>query len=149
MPAQTGSPAPDFTLRGTDKKEVSLSSYRGHKTLIVFIPFPFTRVCEGELCAIRDNLHRLEAEDANVVVITCHAPQTNKAWADQNGFTFPILADFWPHGVVAKAYGCFNDVFGVSTRSTYVLDADGIVTEIIAAENQAEGRDFEAYMTNL
>ena len=87
MTLSVGDAAPDFTLFNQDREEVSRDALKGHKSLIVFIPFPFTGICEGELCTIRDNLASLDELDANVVAITVHAVPTNKKWADDNHFT--------------------------------------------------------------
>jgi peroxiredoxin len=149
MTAQIGSPAPDFTLRDTQRAEVSLSDFRGKKTLLVFIPFPFTQNCETELCTIRDNLASLNALDANVVVITTHALHTNRVWAEQQGFEFPILADYWPHGAVAQAYGCFNEIAGSANRATYVLDEEGVVRDIIATDSLGTIREYSEYTKAL
>ncbi|MEA3503168.1 MAG: redoxin domain-containing protein, partial [Actinomycetota bacterium] len=100
MSATVGSPAPSFTLTDQDRNTVTLDDLKGTKTLIVFIPFPFTGICDDESCAIRDNLAALNDLDANVAVITCHAVPVTKKWSDENDFTFPVLSDFWPHGLV-------------------------------------------------
>ena len=149
MPAEIGAPAPDFTLYDQHRNEVSLESLQGRKTLVVFIPFPFTGLCSAEACEIRDHLAELNDLDAQVVVITTHALPTNKEWADQNGFEFPVLADYWPHGAVARAYGAFNEAVGAANRATYVLDADGIVREIIATDSLGTVREYDAYVTAL
>lgn len=149
MAAEIGSPAPDFTLLNHDRTAVSLSDLRGKKTLIVFIPFPFTRVCTSELCSLRDYLASLEESDTNVVAITCDSYGSNRAWAAAEGVSYPVLSDFWPHGAVATAYGCFNETLGVADRSTYVLDADGIVREIIRAESFGTAREISSYAEAL
>ena len=138
MSLSIGDAAPDFTLKDQDGNDVSLSDLKGKKTLIVFIPFPFTGLCEGELCNIRDSLHLLDRFDANVISITCDTRPANKAWADSQEFGFRILSDFWPHGATAQAFGCFNEKTGSAWRATYVLDADGIVRDIIATDSLAE-----------
>lgn len=145
MVAEVGSPAPEFTLTDQNGDEISLGSLRGRKTLVVFIPFPFSRTCEAELCTIRDNLGVLNEVDAAVVVITCDTRHVHRAWAEHQGFTFPILSDYWPHGAVARAYGCFDDRFGCATRATYVLDADGVVRRIITTDSLGTARDFGGY----
>src|SRR6266496_486046 len=55
MPAEVGKPAPDFTLKDVDNNEVSLSSLKGKKTVIMFVPFPWTGICDTESCALRDD----------------------------------------------------------------------------------------------
>ena len=149
MAADVGQPAPDFTLVDQERNRFSLSDLKGKKTVIVFIPFAFSRTCQGELCTIRDNLHALEAADANVVAITCDTFFSNAAWTKQEGFGFKILSDYWPHGATAQAYGCFDDRAGSAIRSTYVLDAEGIVRAIISSESLGQAREFDSYQEAL
>ena len=149
MSATIGQPAPTFDLPDQNKERVSLDDLKGKRTLVMFIPFPFTGICDAEGCALRDGIGHLEALDANVVVITAHAAQTNKKWAEVNDFTFPILSDFWPHGAVSEAYGTFNDTVGVATRSSYILDADGVVRDIIATESLGVAREHDVQVAAL
>ena len=145
MPLAIGTPAPDFTLYDQNKERVSLSDLAGHNSLIVFIPFPFTGHCDNEGCAIRDGLGGLESIDAKVVVITDHAVPVNAKWAKENGFDFPVLSDFWPHGVTTRAYDAFNDMLGAANRVTYVIDADGVIRDVIATESLSIPREYELY----
>ncbi|MCL1586925.1 MAG: redoxin domain-containing protein [Actinomycetia bacterium] len=145
MPLAIGTPAPDFTLYDQNAVQVSLSDLAGHNSLIVFIPFPFTGHCDNEGCAIRDGLGGLESLDAKVVVITDHAVPVNAKWATENGFDFPVLSDFWPHGVTTQAYDAFNNMLGAANRVTYVLDADGIIRDVIATESLGIPREYELY----
>jgi len=127
---------------------VSLEDLQGRKALVVFIPLPFTNTCLGEMCSLRDQLTALTDIDAGVVAITTHAPPTNKRWSEDNQFGFPILSDYWPHGVVASAYGTFNEKLGIADRSTYVLDAGGVVRDVITSEF-GSAREFDAYLEAL
>lgn len=149
MSASVGQPAPAFSLRDQNKELVSLDDLKGHKSMIMFIPFPFTGNCDAEGCALRDGLGELNDMDAKVVVITAHAVPTNAKWAEIHGFEFPILSDYWPHGEVSKAYGTFNDALGIATRTTYVLDADGIVREVIATDSLSVAREHQAQVDAL
>lgn len=149
MPAVIGQPAPDFSLRDQANNTVSLADLKGQKALIVFIPFPFTGICDSEACAVRDDLKALQDLGAKVVVITAHAGPTNRKWAAENNLTFPVLSDFWPHGAVAQAYGAFNDQIGVAVRQSFVLDKDGIVREIIKSEQLGQAREHAAYARAL
>ena len=144
-----GAPAPAFELRNTEGNAVSLESLKGRKSLIVFIPFPFTGTCESELCAIRDRLADLNALDANVVAITTDTVFSNAEWSKKNGFGFPVLSDFWPHGAVTDSYGAFDPKVGAANRATYVLDKDGIVRTIIATESRKFAREVEHYVEAL
>lgn len=145
MTLELGQTAPDFTLIAQDRSEVTLSSFRGSKTMVVFMPWPFSDTCTGEACTIRDNLGRLNQAEFKVLMITCHPHFTNKHWSEINGFTFPVLADFWPHGEVSKAYGAFDERFGVSRRATFFIDEDGVITDVIASGSIKDPRDFPDY----
>ena len=149
MTVAVGDAAPDFELLDQNKNPVSLESLKGTKTLLVFIPFPFTGVCDDEACLIRDNLAALQDLDANVVIITVHAVSVASKWATENGFEFPVLSDYWPHGVTAQAYGAFNEDRGMANRYTFVLDADGVVREIINTDSLGTAREFDAYTEAL
>jgi peroxiredoxin (alkyl hydroperoxide reductase subunit C) len=145
LPAEIGQPAPDFSLRDQDNQTVTLEDLKGHKAVIVFIPFPFSGVCSDELCAIRDDYSSLEGLDAKVVVITPGQRFTTAAWKQQHNLPFQILSDYWPHGATAQAYGVFNEQMGVPTRASFVLDKDGVVREIIRSEAIPQPREHAAY----
>ncbi len=146
---EPGDPAPDFRLRDQNGEKIGLDDLRGKRSLIVFIPYPFTRVCTGELCALRDERARLNELDANVVVVTCDTVAVNRKWAADNGFEFPVLSDFWPHGEMAQSYGAFNDTFGYANRYTFVLDDTGIVRDVISTDELRTARELDAYMEAL
>jgi peroxiredoxin len=149
MSLAVGSPAPSFSLLDQDKNTVTLADLRGNKSLIVFIPFPFTGICDAEGCALRDQIAMLNDVDANVVVITCHAVPVAKKWSDDNGFAFPVLSDFWPHGAIAAEYDAFNTSVGAANRVTAVLDADGIVRAIVDSGSLGTSREFAEYVAAL
>jgi len=128
MPIDVGAVAPEFTLKDENHQDVTLSDFRGKKNvLLVFYPFAFSGVCNGELCEIRDNVGDFVNDDAVLLAISVDAPFAHKAWAIQEGYNFPQLADFWPHGEVARAYGVFNEDKGFSNRGTFLIDREGIV----------------------
>ncbi|RRS01871.1 peroxiredoxin [Glycomyces terrestris] len=128
MPIETGAKAPDFTLKDQHNQDVALADFLGEKhVLLVFYPFAFTGVCEGELCGIRDNLDAYQSDDVQVLAVSVDSPFAHKVWAQREGFEFPLLSDFWPHGAVAQAYGVFNDEKGMANRGTFVIDKQGVV----------------------
>ena len=149
MAIEIGQAAPDFSLPNSNNDQVTLESLRGNKTLLVFIPFPFTGVCTGELCELQENLGKLTDLGANVVAITCDTRFSNGAWAEQEEIEYPVLSDFWPHGEVSMVYGVFNSSLGAAVRTTFVLDAKGTVTDIIKSEELAEARHIEDYLSAL
>ena len=108
-----GQDAPDFTLRDQNNQQVMLSSFRAAKNvLLVFFPLAFTSICARELDEIRDRMADFVNDDTATLAISVGPSPTHKVWATERGFTFPVLADFWPHGAVSQAYGVFNDELG-------------------------------------
>jgi peroxiredoxin (alkyl hydroperoxide reductase subunit C) len=127
-PVEVGTEAPDFTLRDQNNEEFTLSSQRGRRAvLIVFYPLAFTGICTGELCAVRDDLGTFQNDDVQVVSISVDSVYAHKVFSEREGYEFPLLADFWPHGAVAQAYGVFNDATGFANRGTFLVDKDGSV----------------------
>ena len=125
---EAGTHAPDFTLKDQHGQPVTLSSFRGAKNvLLVFFPLAFTGICQGELDEIRDNPSGYGGDDVQTLTVSVGPPQTHKVWATQSRFTFPLLADFWPHGAVAQAYDVFNADAGIANRGTFVIDTAGII----------------------
>jgi mycoredoxin-dependent peroxiredoxin len=123
-----GTPAPEFALRDQNQQQISLSDYRDAKdVLLVFFPLAFTGICQGELDRIRDRLPDFENDAVQTLAISVGPPPTHKIWATQNGYMFPVLSDFWPHGAVSQAYGVFNDNAGFSNRGTFVVDRFGVI----------------------
>ncbi len=144
-----GQDAPDFTLKNQKGEEVTLSSFRGEKNVVVvFYPFAFSGICTGELCEIRDDLGAFESDDVQVLAVSCDPMFSLRAFADQEGYFFPLLSDFWPHGEVAKAYGVFNEDAGMAIRGTFLVDRDGkIAWSLVNAPG--ERRDFGGYREAL
>lgn len=133
MAIEVGQQAPDFELPGQDGK-VKLSSFRGRQNVVVvFYPFTFTGVCTGELCELRDDLAAYQRADAQVLAVSCDSPFAQAKFAAEQGYTFPVLSDFWPHGAAAKAYGVFNEALGAANRGTFVIDKQGNVASTFSS----------------
>jgi mycoredoxin-dependent peroxiredoxin len=149
MPIEVGAVAPDFVLRDQNNQEVRLSDFRGRRNvLLVFYPLAFTGTCQGELCAVRDNLSDFVNEDVQLLTVSVDSPFTHKVWAEREGYDFPLLADFWPHGAVAQAYGVFNDVRGFANRGTFLIDRDGVV-RFAEMNEPGQARDQDAWRKAL
>jgi len=128
MAVEVGSQAPDFTTRTASGEEVTLSSFRGEKSvLLVFYPFAFSGICTSELCQVRDELPRYQNDDVQILAVSTDPTFTLKAWAKAESYEFPLLTDFWPHGAIAQAYGVFNDKAGFAVRGTFLIDKTGTV----------------------
>jgi len=144
-----GQAAPDFTLKNQHGKRVSLSDFRGIKNVVVvFYPFAFSGICTGELSEIRDNLGAFENDDVQVLAVSCDHMFTQRAWSDAEGYFFPMLSDFWPHGGTAQAYQVFEPAGGFAVRGTFLIDRDGIVRWTLV-NGPSEKRDFSGYRVAL
>ena len=128
MSLEIGQVAPNFTLNNQFGEKVTLSSFQGKKNVVVvFYPYSFTGTCTGELCALRDDLSSFQNENAELLAVSVDSMFTQKVFAAQENYNFPVLSDFWPHGAVAQAYGIFNEATGSAIRGTFIIDKAGIL----------------------
>jgi peroxiredoxin len=149
MAPEVGSEAPDFTLKNQNNEEVTLSSFRGDKSvLVVFYPFAFSGICTGELTAVREDLPSFQNDDVQILAVSVDHAFALKAWADAEGYEFPLLADFWPHGKVAEDYGVFNAGAGFALRGTFLVDKTGVV-RFAEVNGPGEARDQDAWKKAL
>jgi peroxiredoxin len=145
MTVEVGSEAPDFTLNDYNKQPVQLSSFRGDKpVLLVFYPFAFSGICTGELCQLRDEFADYDNKGVQVLGVSVDTPFSLKAWAEKEGYQFPLLSDFWPHGEVARAYGVFNEQAGLAVRGTFLIDTSGVV-RFAEVNAPGEARDQQGW----
>ncbi|MDI1465513.1 peroxiredoxin [Catellatospora sp. KI3] len=146
---EVGTQAPDFVLKDQNNQEVRLSDFRGAKNvLLVFYPLAFTGICQGELCSVRDNIGDFANDTTQVLSVSVDSVFAHKVWADQQGYDFPLLADFWPHGETAQAYGVFNDERGFANRGTFVIDREGVV-QYAEMNLPGEARDQDGWRKAL
>lgn len=143
-----GELAPAFSLLDQHGRTVTLESFRGIGVLVVFIPFAFSDTCTNELMDLRGAEDLLGNEDVKVVVVSCDSIYTLKAWADAHAYDGGILADFWPHGAAARAYGVFNEDKGLANRGSFLIDGDGIVRWAIVSP-MGQARDLDDYRAAL
>ncbi len=146
MAIEIGQAAPEFSLKDQSGELVSLSDFKGKQAVaLVFYPFTFTGVCEGELCRLRDDFSEYTDAGVQVLACSCDSPFAQKQWAAQQGYQFPVLSDFWPHGAVAKAYGVFNEQLGCANRGTFVIDKAGIVVDVFVSPDLGTAREKSRY----
>jgi peroxiredoxin len=152
MTIQVGEKAPDFSLFDSDKKKQSLSDYRGSNVLLLFFPLAFTSVCTAELCDMRDNLKMYEQLNAKPIGISVDSLHTLKKFKEEQHLNFPLLSDF--NKEVSQLYGSLYETFGyemkgVSKRSAFLIDSEGIVRYAEVLENASLQPDFQAIQVNL
>ncbi|MFJ4207422.1 peroxiredoxin [Paenarthrobacter sp. NPDC089675] len=143
-----GQPAPDFELPNQYGEPVRLSDFRGRNVVVVFYPFAFSGICTGELCELRDNIGDFEDSNATVLAISVDSKFSLRAYAAREGYEFDLLADFWPHGGVARQYGVFDDQSGMALRGTFIIDAGGVVRYVVV-NPRGQARDLSEYRAAL
>ena len=145
MVIQVGATAPDFTLSDHHGEEHTLSELVNEGPVaLVFFPLAFSGICTGELCELRDNLAVFNDAKVRLFGVSVDSVFSLKAWAEQEGYEFSILSDFWPHGAVAREYGAFVEERGIATRATVIIGEDRRVLASFET-SPGEARDFSAY----
>src|SRR5262245_50132834 len=135
MPLKPGDAAPDFTLPATVGEKVTLSSYRGKKNvLLMFYPLDFSPVCSVENKQCAEMLPSNGAQDVEVLGISVDSLWAHKAFAAQNGISYPLLADFHPKGEVARKYGVYLEEKGIAARTAFIIDKEGRIKDVIASD---------------
>jgi glutaredoxin-dependent peroxiredoxin len=147
MAIKTGQAAPSFTLHDSDKNKVTLSDYKGKNVVLVFFPQSFTGVCTAELCSLRDNIAMYNDANARVFGISVDSVFTLAKFKEEQHLNFPLLSDF--NKEVSAAYDTIYtdwilDMKGVSKRSAFVIDKEGIVQYAEVLESAGDLPDFEA-----
>ena len=152
MPITVGQPAPEFSLRDNQKNVVTLTEQRGRNVLLLFFPVAFTSTCTKELCDVRDNITFYNDSHAQVYGISVDALFSLNKFKEEQNLNFPLLSDF--NKEASRAYetiyeNWFNDMKGVSKRSAFVIDREGIVRYAEVLENASDVPDFEAIQACL
>jgi peroxiredoxin len=147
MAIQLNQLAPDFTLFNTEKKEVSLSNYRGKNVVLLFFPLAFTGVCTTELCNVRDNIAVYNNANAEVLAISVDSVFTLEKFKSEQNINFDLLSDF--NKEVSQMYGAYYDNFvlgmkGVAKRAAFLIDREGKVQYSEVLEDAGKVPDFDS-----
>ena len=118
-----GSKASDFALKDQNKKIAKLSSFKGKKIVLSFRPLAWTPVCHDQMISLEKYYKRFEELNTIAFGVGVDSSASNKAWAQSlKVIKTRLLADFWPHGEVAMAYGIFRENDGYSERANIIID---------------------------
>ena len=152
MKIEVGSIAPEFSLYDSDKNKVNLSDFKGKNVLVLFFPFAFTSTCTKELCGVRDNISYYNNSNTQVLGISVDSLYTLSKYKAEQNLNFPLLSDF--NKDISKAYGSLYQTFGfgmqgVSKRSAFVLDKEGLIQYAEVLENAGEIPNFKAIQNAL
>jgi len=149
MSIQIGQKAPDFSLYSSDKTRISLSDYAGKQNvLILFFPQAFTGVCTKELCAVRDDIASYNQANAQVLGISVDSVFTLAKFKEEQQYNFPLLSDFNKEvsDLYGSIYASFTDMGmkGVSKRSAFVVDKQGVIQYAEVLESAGDVPNFAA-----
>jgi len=152
MAIEIGQTAPAFTLHDSEKNKVSLTDYKGKNVVLVFFPQSFTGVCTKELCSLRDNIALYNNANAQVLGISVDSVFTLGKFKEEQNLNFPLLSDF--NKEVSTAYESIYtdwilDMKGVSKRSAFVIDKEGIIKYAEVLESAGDLPNFEAVQQTL
>ena len=152
MKIEVGQTAPDFTLFDSAKNKVTLSDQRGQHVLLLFFPLAFTSTCTAELCSVRDNISFYNNVNAKVFGISVDSLHALAKYKAEQNLNFSLLSDF--NKEVSTAYGSIYEMFsynmrGVSKRSAFIIDKDGLIKYAEVLENASEQPNFKAIALTL
>jgi thioredoxin-dependent peroxiredoxin len=142
---EPGDTAPDFELPDQDGRPVQLSDFRGQRVVLYFYPKADTPGCTTQACGVRDR--SAEYVDASAVVLGVSPDSVAKVkkFYDKFSLGFTLLAD--EDHAVAESYGVWVEksmygrkYFG-NERTTFVIDVDGVVSEVLRKVKPAEHDD--------
>jgi len=119
---KAGDQAPDFTLKDANNNDVHLHDFRGRPVVLVFYPYDWSGTCTNEMNLLQEVLPDFEQKNATVLGISADSRHSHKAWAEQLGITFPLLADRKAEAI--RAYGVQNPD-GAAERATFLVDENG------------------------
>lgn len=125
---KVGDPAPDFTLKGTNKTEFKLSDARGRNVVLNFFPAAFSPVCSNQMTSVQAEKSRF-GDDTLVFGVSVDNAWALEAFKRERGIDFDLLSDFYPHGAVAEKYGLLYPN-GAAHRAVIGIDKEGIVRYI-------------------
>ncbi|WEK37622.1 MAG: peroxiredoxin [Candidatus Pseudobacter hemicellulosilyticus] len=152
MLIEVGQKAPDFELYDSAKTKLGLEELKGKNVLLLFFPQAFTGTCTKELCGVRDSIAQYNDMNAQVLGISVDSIFTLARYKEDQGLNFPLLSDF--NKEVSQAYGSLYDNFvfdmkGVSKRSAFIIDKEGIIQYAQVLENAGDIPDFKAIQAKL
>jgi len=135
MELQVGDPAPEFSARDQEGKEVKLSDFKGEKVILYFYPKDDTPGCTAQACNLRDNYDKLLSQGYKVLGVSVDNEKSHVKFINKFNLPFPLLADT-DHAIV-EAYGVwveksmYGRTYMGTARTTFVIDENGIIEEII------------------
>ena len=139
MALRVGQRAPDFDVVASSGKRLKLSDFSGQKNVVLyFYPADFTMVCTRETCGFRDAYDELAGKDTEVIGISVDSDASHRRFAEEHKVPFALVSD--ENRALAKRYeatSLLRDIFGKTSRITYVIDKNGLIAGVFASELSA------------
>lgn len=124
---KAGTIAPDFQLPVTPDQKLSLSELRGKPVVLAFYPADWSPVCGDQMALYNEILSEFQHHGAALLGISVDGVWCHNAFSKDRNLHFPLLADFEPKGAVSRSYGAYHEEYGISERSLFVIDKDGVI----------------------
>ena len=131
-----GESAPNFNSVNQNGKSLSLADYKGSKLVLYFYPRDMTPGCTTQACNLTENFSELTSKGIKVVGVSPDTPEKHLKFIAKYDIAFDLLAD--EDKSVHKAYGVWGEkkfmgkVYDGTHRTTFLIDEDGVIVEIIA-----------------
>ncbi len=132
---EIGQQAPDFSAKNQHGETVHLSDFKGKKVILYFYPKDNTPGCTTEACNFRDNYQSLKKEGYEIIGVSVDDEASHKKFITKHELPFQLLVD--EDKSLVEAYGVWveKNMYGKkymgTARTTFVIDADGIIQHII------------------
>jgi peroxiredoxin len=132
MAIEIGQPAPDFELKDPAGETVTLSGFAARRAGDVST-LHLHRACARASVPHPRRLQPVRGRRGAGAAVSCDSRHAQRIWSEQQGYQFPVLSDFWPHGEVAKAYGVFNEGPRVRQPRSFLIGASGVLVDTFAS----------------
>lgn len=134
---EAGQPAPEFSLKSNEGKNVSLKDYRGKWVVLYFYPKDFTAGCTIEAKNFQRDLASYEKANAVILGVSVDSAESHQSFCQKEGLSFKLLAD--TETKVSEAYGSVREYSGnkLSARNTFIIDPQGKIAKVFTAVKPA------------
>lgn len=152
MMLKVGDKVPKFKMYGTDRQPFTNETIKGKRVLFLFFPAAFTSTCTKELCSVRDDIARYNNLAVDVIGISTDSVYALEKYKEEQRLNFLLASDF--NKEVTAAFGIDYELKsfemkGVSRRSAFIIDENGIIQYAEVVEKSGELPDFNAINNKL
>jgi thioredoxin-dependent peroxiredoxin len=135
MNLNIGDKAPQFEQKDQNGNIVKLSDFAGKKVVLYFYPKDDTPGCTAQACNLNENLPSMNAKGFEIIGVSVDGQKAHLKFIKKYDLKFTLLSDE-DHQMV-ESYGVwveksmYGKTYMGTTRTTFILDEQGIITEII------------------